>query len=143
MSESEPSFKSGSNQRSIQNDSVNWKHHLNALLLKNCLLFYRRKIYLTAILTIFLSISIFAIRVLVEKRTGSLRCIFNNQSPFNQGCSQHLQFQGGQIYLGGVKSVILNVKFTSSYKIYIKNFALGGAMSVHVPPDHPREHGCF
>ena len=37
---------------------------------------------------------------------------------------------GGQINLGGVKSVILYIKFISSYKICKKKFALGGG---HVP----------
>ena len=49
-----------------------------------------------------------------------------------QGCSQRSQFQGVQIYLGGVKTIILYIKFISSYKIYIKNFALG-AMSPLTP----------
>ena len=37
-------------------------------------------------------------------------------SAYFQGCSQLLKFQGGQIHLGGVKSVILYIKFKR--KIY-------------------------
>ena len=43
-------------------------------------------------------------------------------------------FRGDKLTLGGVKSVILYIKFMSSYKICKKKFALGGDMSPPVPP---------
>ena len=49
----------------------------------------------------------------------------NPSGYLKQGCSQHSQYQGGQIYLWGVKSVLSYLKFIYSYKIYIKNFSGG------------------